>query len=79
MILDVVLQFLVELLRALLVDELSGHVRRRLRRSLTRRGAADCRRVILGIHRRTRDRLLHKLFTARLSRNQTMMAFPVPV
>ena len=57
------LQFILELLRALLVDELSGHVRRRLRRLLTGRGAPDCRRVILGIHRRTRNRLLHRMFT----------------
>jgi len=56
-------QFVLELLRALLVDELSGHVRRRLRRLLPGRRAPDCRRVILGIQRRTRNRLLHKLFT----------------
>jgi hypothetical protein len=55
------LQFVLELLRALLVDELSGHVRRRLR-SLLAKGAGRSR-VIRGLHRRTRARLLHKLFT----------------
>ena len=57
------LQFALELLRALLVDELSGHVRRRVRRLLTGRGAPDYCRVILGIHRNTRNRLLHRIFT----------------
>jgi hypothetical protein len=45
------------------VDELSGHVRHRLRRWLTGRGAPNYRRVILGIHRSTRNRLLHRMFT----------------
>jgi len=57
------LQFVLELLRALLVDELSGHVRRRLRRLLTGRGAPDYRGVILGLHRRTRNRLRHRMST----------------
>jgi hypothetical protein len=56
-------QFALELLRALLVDELSGHVRHRLRRWFTGRGAPNYRRVILGIHRSTRNRLLHRMFT----------------
>src|ERR1035437_6459720 len=57
------LQFVMELLRALLVDELSGRVRGRLLRWCGKRGARDCRQVILGLHRRNRDRLLHKLRT----------------
>jgi hypothetical protein len=28
-----------------------------------KRGTGDCRHVILGLHRRNRDRLLHKLRT----------------
>ena len=57
---DLVLQFAVELLRALLVDELSERVRGRLAR---RRGARNCRRVLLSVHLRNRDRLLNKLLT----------------
>jgi hypothetical protein len=55
-------QLVIEMLRALLVDELSGRVRRRLARWLGWRGAHDSRRAILRIHRRNRDRLLHRLF-----------------
>lgn len=57
------IQFVLELLRALLVDELSGRVRRRLLGLIRKRGACDSRRIILGLHRRDRDRLLHKLRT----------------
>ena len=56
-------QLVIDLLRALLVDELSGRVRRRLARWLGWRGARDSRRAILRIHRRNRERLLHRLFT----------------
>lgn len=55
-------QFVLEFLRALLVDELSGHVRWRVKRLLVGR-SASCRRAILGAQRRTRDRLLHRLLT----------------
>jgi len=57
------LQFILELLRALLVDELSGHVRSRIARWCRARGADNGSRAILGVHRRNRDRLLHKLRT----------------
>jgi hypothetical protein len=57
--LDLFFQFVVELLRALLIDELSGHVRMRwAQRRLARKS-----RAILKVHRRNRDRLLHKLRT----------------
>ena len=54
-------QFLLELLRALLVDELSGHVRRRIRWFF--KGDATFRRTMAGVHRRTRAQLLHRLLT----------------
>ena len=60
--LDLLLQFAVEFLRALLVDAVSGHVRWRMSRMLITRDA-NLRRVILGVHRRTRERLLHRLLT----------------
>jgi hypothetical protein len=53
------LQFAVELLRALLIDELSDHVRMRL----VQRRRARKSRAILTVHRRNRDRLIHKLRT----------------
>jgi hypothetical protein len=58
---DLFVQFLLELLRALLVDELSGHVRRRIRWFL--KGDATFRRTMAGVHRRTRAQLLHRLLT----------------
>jgi hypothetical protein len=57
------LQFILELFRALLVDGLSGHVRRRIARWFRARGADNGRAALLGAHRRNRDRLLHKLRT----------------
>jgi hypothetical protein len=57
------LQFILELFRALLVDGLSGHVRRRFAGWFRARGADNGSRAILGVHRRNRDRLLHKLRT----------------
>ena len=56
-------EFMLELVRALLVDELSGHVRRRLGRILARRAARDSRRIILRVHQRNRQRLLNRMFT----------------
>jgi len=56
---ELFLQFAVELLRALLIDELSDHVRARL----VERRRARKSRAILNAHRRNRDRLLHKLRT----------------
>lgn len=55
-------QFVVELLRALLIDVLSGHVRARLSRIFpTRR--QSYRRALLAMHRRHRERLLNRLHT----------------
>lgn len=59
---DLVFQFILELVRALLVDAVSGHVRGRMSRMFITRNA-NLRRVILGVHRRTRERLLHRLLT----------------
>ncbi len=61
--LDLFLQFVQELARAILVDELSGRVRRHLTRWFGSQDATDCRRAVLGVHRRNRDRLLHRLIT----------------
>ena len=58
--LDLLLQFAVELLRALLVDELCGRVRGRLARG---RKTRDFRRVVSGMHLRNRARLLNRLLT----------------
>jgi hypothetical protein len=63
--LDLLLQFGLELVRALLVDELSGRVRRRLINLISARRSSDGRRTILDIHRRTKERLLHRLLTER--------------
>ena len=57
MMIEFLLQFAVELLRALLIDELSRRVRGISRHS------ADMPRTIAGIHRRNRNRLLNRLFT----------------
>ncbi len=56
-------QFVLELLRALIVDEMSGHVRRKMTRLFIARKSHDLHRVIWGIHRRNRSRLLHRLLT----------------
>ena len=56
-------QVLSELTRALLIDALSGHVRRRIAGWLTRRGTRNCRRELFGAHRRNRERLFNKLLT----------------
>ena len=61
--LDLFLQFTLELARALLVDELSGHVRRRVNHWLVKRGAGSCQSAVLGVHRRNRQRLLNRLLT----------------
>jgi len=56
-------QFLMELIRSLLVEEVSGRVRGPMARLLGRGGTPSCRRAILSVHRRNRERLLHKLVT----------------
>ena len=57
------IEFIVELARALLVDELSGHVRRGLARLFLTRRRHNCRQTIRWIHRRNSKRLLHRLLT----------------
>lgn len=61
--LDLILQFAVDVVRALLVDELSGRVRNRLARYRGGRTAEGSGSVVLRAHRRNRDRLLHRLRT----------------
>ena len=63
MFLELLLQFVLELFRALLVDELSGHVRRGMTRWVAKRNGCGLRGAVLGVHRRNRDRLLHRLLT----------------
>ena len=63
MIFDVLVQFVVELVRDLLVDELSGRVRRRIGRLAGKRASPDIRRAMVGVHRRNRARLLNRLIT----------------
>jgi hypothetical protein len=60
---DLLFQFAVEFVRALLVDELSDRVRRRASRWFVRRTGSGCRKFILHVHRRNRDRLLNRLLT----------------
>ena len=61
--LAVFLQFMVELLRALLVDELSCRFRRQVGKFWSVRRIRSTQTLIRGIHRRNRDRLLHRLLT----------------
>jgi hypothetical protein len=63
MILDVLVQFLVEFVRSLIVDELTGRVRGRVSRLAVRSGSRNVQHAILKVHRRNRERLLNKLFT----------------
>jgi len=60
--LNLLLQFLLELARALLVDELSGRVRRRIKSWLEKRGGGTGNAVCT-LQRRNRERLLNKLLT----------------
>ena len=60
--LDLLLQYVLDLTRALLVDELSGRVRKRMRRWAARRGVRHSG-VAWGAHLRNRDRLLNRLLT----------------
>ena len=58
--LDLLLQFALELIRALLVDELSERVRGKLARRIRGHGI---RGAVLRIHRGNRNRLLNRLLT----------------
>jgi len=57
-----IFQFALELVRALIVDALSGRVRLHIAR-LARFRAPGYRGTLLRIHRRNRDRLLNRLYT----------------
>lgn len=59
-----IVEFVLELARALLIDELAGHVRAGLAKLLSQCQTNDCRQVNARVHRRTRQRLLHRLRTA---------------
>ena len=57
-------QFVLELIRSLLVEETSDRVRKPLARLRFRHDTRDYRRALLiKVHRRNRDRLLHRLLT----------------
>jgi hypothetical protein len=63
MMFEIFIQFVVELIRALIVDELSGRLRRQLARRLGSREAKDIRRAVFTVHRRNRERLFNRLLT----------------
>jgi len=60
---NLLLQFFLEVIRALVIDALSGHVRRKLVRWLGKRASPDCRRALAAVRRHNRERLFHKLLT----------------
>jgi hypothetical protein len=61
--LAVLFQFIVELIRALLVDQLSCRLRVQAGKFWRVRRICSTRMSILGVNRRNRDRLLHRLLT----------------
>lgn len=61
--LDLLVQLTRELIRELIVDELSGHVRSKVAAYLNRSHAGTCRKAFLRVHRRNRHRLLNRLLT----------------
>ena len=63
MVIEVFIQLVVELIRALIVDELSGRLRRQLARRVGSRKAKDIRRAVFAVHRRNRERLFNRLLT----------------
>ena len=62
---DLFFQFAVELARALFIDAVSGRIRELL--AVLKRGRKICgtAEVFRHVHYRNRDRLLHRLHTAR--------------
>jgi len=62
MMLDILVQFILELIRALLIEVLSGHVRRGLASWLSPR-RESCHRAIVRVHRSNRERLFNRLLT----------------
>ena len=63
MLANLLLQFALELVQALLVDELSGRVRRRMAQRHLLRRANGVRRAVMQISVRNRKKLLHRLTT----------------
>ena len=63
MLIEVIFQFLLELIRALLVEELSDRVRGGVQLFVAKRYSPTIQRAILGVHRRNRERLLNRLIT----------------
>jgi hypothetical protein len=61
--LDPLFQFALEILRALLVDELSGRVRRKLARWSGTVHIRTGRQAFWVVNRRNQDRLIHKMLT----------------
>jgi hypothetical protein len=56
-------QFIVELVRSLLLEGVSSRVRKAMARLFGRPVPRDFRGVIAAIHQRNRERLLHRLLT----------------
>ena len=63
MMLDLLVQFIVELLRSLLIEALSNGVRDRARRLRAARPRRGVHRAVFVVHRRNRERLFNKLLT----------------
>ncbi len=61
MIVDIVAQFMQELIRALLIDALSSRVRRRARTLLTGRTEPSTRHALRRVHQDNRRRVLNRL------------------
>jgi hypothetical protein len=61
--LDLIRELVVELIRALLIDGLVERVRRRFENAKAQRRSRRHHQIVLRVHIRNRDRLLHKLFT----------------
>lgn len=65
MIFDLFIQFAMELARAIMIDSLSGRIRGRVSAFRRIRGIRSAQDVVRRVHRRNRDRLLHRLHTER--------------
>jgi hypothetical protein len=66
MMLDLLVQFIVELLRSLLIEALSNGVRDRTRQLRSVRSRRGVHRAVFVVHRRNRERLFNKLLTESL-------------
>ena len=56
-------QLVLDILRSLIVDEMSRHVRRAIWRLIAAGREKHSRGVLVGIRQRTRERLLHRIRT----------------